>query len=134
MKKLFFVLVSSLCFCILHAQEKTTPFDPKNYLEQKKGKTNPVYDWSLKNKVTDEQFKKLLEPGFSITISGNTYNLSNGNKVIILLQDNMPCMVPDMKQFNMPVLKVEVPNTMPNAIGMNQKSRSEIIAKAKRKQ
>jgi hypothetical protein len=115
MKKLFFIVISSFCFCILQAQEKATPFDPKNYLEQKILNTNPIKEWSLKNKVTDERFKKLLVPGFSITISGNNYNLSNANKVIILPQDNMPCMVPDMKQFNMPVLKVEIPNRMPNA-------------------
>jgi hypothetical protein len=115
MKKLFFVLLRSFCFCSLYAQEKAMPFDPKNYLEQKTATTNPVYEWSLKNKVTDEEFKKLLLPGFNITISGNTYNLPNGNKVIILPQDNMPCVVPDMKQFNMPLLKPEVPATMPNA-------------------
>jgi hypothetical protein len=28
--------------------------------------------------------------------------LPNGNKVITLSQDNMPCIVPDMSQFNMP--------------------------------
>jgi hypothetical protein len=115
MKKLFFVLLSSFGFCILQAQEKAVPFDPKNYLEQKKANANPVQEWSFKNKVTDEQFKELLAPGFSITISGNTYNLPNGNKVITLSQDNMPCVVPDMKRFNMPVFKVEVPTTMPNA-------------------
>jgi hypothetical protein len=121
MKKLFFIVISSFCFCILQAQEKATPFDPKNYLEQKILNTNPIKEWSLKNKVTDERFKKLLVPGFSITISGNNYNLSNANKVIILPQDNMPCMVPDMKQFNMPVLKVEIPNRMPNtAINRNK--------------
>jgi hypothetical protein len=115
MKKIFFFLLSSFSFCFLHAQEKVSLFDPKNYLEQKTATTNPVYEWSLKNKVTDEEFKKLLLPRFNITISGNTYNLPNGNKVIILPQDNMPCVVPDMKQFNMPLLKPEVPATMPNA-------------------
>lgn len=30
------------------------------------------------------------------------YTLANGNKVRILLQDNMPCIKPDMSQFNMP--------------------------------
>jgi hypothetical protein len=115
MKRLFFILVSSFSFCILQAQEKALSFDPQKYIEKKKANANQIYDWSLKNKVTNDQLKKLLAPGFSITISSNTYNLPNGNKVIILPQDNMPCMVPDMKQFNMPVLKVEVPNTMPNA-------------------
>ncbi len=30
------------------------------------------------------------------------YVLSDGNKVTILAQDNMPCIKPDMSQFNMP--------------------------------
>ncbi len=131
MRKLFFVLVSSFCFCILHAQEKSVPFDPKIYLEQKKTNTNSVQEWSLKNKVTDEQYKKLMSPSLYITLEGTVYNLTNGNKVIILPQDNMLCIVPDMNRYNMPVLRVEVPNTMPNgAIGMNRKNRSEIIAEA----
>lgn len=126
MKKLLFFLVSSFCFCISQAQEKALLFDPKNYLEQKKANTNSIRKWSLKNKVMNEQYKKLMSPGFRVTISGNTYNLSNtynltnGNKVIILPQGNMPCIVPDMNRFNMPVLKVEVPNTMPNAINRNK--------------
>jgi hypothetical protein len=76
-------------FSFLHAQEKTMPIDPQNYLKQKKENTNAITDWSLKNKVTDEQFKNLLAPGFSITISGNTYkisdntyNLSNDKKLL----------------------------------------------------
>lgn len=122
MKKLLFFLVSSLCFCSMYAQEKAMPFDPKTYLEQKKSNINSIQEWSLKNKVTDEQYKKFMAPSFSITINGtaDTYNLPNGNKVMILQQDNMPCIVPDMNPFNMPVLKVEVPNTMPNAINKNK--------------
>jgi hypothetical protein len=134
MKKLFFFLLSSFSFCFLHAQEKTSPFDPEKYIEKKKANANQIYDWSFKKKVTDGQYKKLMSPSFSITIDGTAYILPNGNKVITLLQDNMPCMVPDMKQFNMPVLKPEVPATMPNAIGLSQRSRAEIISDVLSKQ
>jgi len=32
----------------------------------------------------------------------------NGTKVYALLQDHMPCLVPDMSQFNMPVMGKEI--------------------------
>jgi hypothetical protein len=45
------------------------------------------------------------------------YTLSNGNKLNLLPQDHMPCIIPDMTQFNMPVVKPHlsryssIPNT-----------------------
>ena len=35
------------------------------------------------------------------------YTQPNGTKVYALLQDHMPCLVPDMSQFNMPVMGKE---------------------------
>ena len=41
--------------------------------------------------------------------------LPNGNKVYALPQDNMPCVVPEMSQYNMPVIKPDVSlNAIPN--------------------
>jgi hypothetical protein len=41
--------------------------------------------------------------------------LPNGNKVYSLPQDNMPCVVPDMSQFNMPDVRSGMsPYTIPN--------------------
>lgn len=42
-------------------------------------------------------------------------SLPNGNLVYQLPQDHMPCLVPDLRMFNMPVLRPLVPSTMPNA-------------------
>ena len=44
--------------------------------------------------------------------------LPNGNKVYALPQDHTPCIVPDMKQFNMPNItrRNDVSGRMPNAI------------------
>jgi len=36
------------------------------------------------------------------------YTQPNGTKVYALLQDHMPCLVPDMSQFNMPVMGKEI--------------------------
>jgi hypothetical protein len=65
----------------------------------------------------NNNFKKLLEnyqkknavtvpgpqPRASLLTDKNySFSLTNGNKVHRLPQDNMPCLAPDMKQFNMP--------------------------------
>ncbi len=65
----------------------------------------------------NNQYKKLLEnyqkknavtvPGFQrqrtlLTEKNYSFTLPNGTKVHGLPQDNMPCLAPDMKQFNMP--------------------------------
>jgi hypothetical protein len=42
------------------------------------------------------------------------YTLTNGGKVYALPQDNMPCLVPDLSQYNMPVMKPGVIYTIPN--------------------
>lgn len=42
------------------------------------------------------------------------HTLPNGNTVYALPQDNMPCVVPDMKQFSMPVEKPKLQYTIPN--------------------
>lgn len=41
--------------------------------------------------------------------------LPNGTKVYALPLDNMPCLVPGMKQFNMPVIMPPATGNMPNA-------------------
>ena len=57
-----------------------------------------------------------------------SYTLHNGSKVYLLPQDNMPCIVPDMNQRNMPnisnpdeyfrslALENQVPGKIPNAV------------------
>ena len=48
-----------------------------------------------------EMMQKLSEKQHLGTL---IYTKSNGTKVYVLPQDNMTCLVPDMSQFNMPVL------------------------------
>ncbi len=44
-----------------------------------------------------------------------SHTLPNGNKIYLLPQDNMPCVVPGMEEFNMPVVKAEIlPYNIPN--------------------
>ena len=48
-----------------------------------------------------EMMQKLSEKQHMGTL---VYTKPNGTRVYALPQDNMPCLVPDMSQFNMPVL------------------------------
>lgn len=58
--------------------------------------------------------------------------LSNGSKVYALPQDNMPCVVPDMKQFSVPnsatnkarVYNYNGPGAIPNPYRPKQKART----------
>jgi len=97
----------------LHAQEKPL-LSFKDYLNKKKEFvpvhpnvfTTPriIRKWnqiSIDSKMlpyTTEQFRPS-------SVAKLSRILPNGNKLYLLAQDNMPCVVPDMSQFNMPVAK-----------------------------
>ena len=49
------------------------------------------------------------------------YSQPNGTRVYALPQDNMPCLVPDMSQFNMPVLSkgIKITGMPPGSVPPN---------------
>lgn len=109
MKKIF-LLVGIAAFSSSTAQQKEL-FDINKYIQKKQ----------VEKKKAAEKEKLILHSFRTNYNTGNyyfsnkpdlTYTLSNGDRVITLLQDNMPCIVPDMKQFQ----------TMPNGgnkVGIN---------------
>jgi hypothetical protein len=105
MKKLSICLTIMTSCVILHAQ-KIEPPSFRDYLHNK-------------NRFIKAEPPVLMMPGANHNYQHNIKDLpaligarkapfaevlSNGNKVYLLPQDNMPCIVPDMKQFNMPVV------------------------------
>ena len=61
-------------------------------------------------------------------------SLANGNKIYSLPLDNMPCVVPDMSYYHMPVVKPNVIYNIPNPalplpLGENPVSLSEQMKK-----
>lgn len=69
----------------------------------------------LNKSETDFIFKQLMKNRFNSSNTSHSFillnpkakfshGLPNGNKVFLLPLDNMPCIVPDMNQFNMPNL------------------------------
>ena len=131
MKRLFFFL-PVLFFIKASAQEPSYDFKkfrennlPNDPLKKYPGKTEPLdkvmgrITWSY----PDGTFILPLDKNMSIDslptlimqkIGGNrhigtvVYTQPNGTRVYTLLQDQMPCLVPDMSQFNMPVMGKEI--------------------------
>ncbi|MES1226970.1 MAG: hypothetical protein ABUT20_66470, partial [Bacteroidota bacterium] len=78
-----------------------TPLTPQFYLSQNPGNNSKYSVSSLSVPAKDEQAKLLND-------------LPNGNKVYALPEDNMPCIVPDLAQFNMPIFKPKADGIIPN--------------------
>ena len=51
-----------------------------------------------------------IEFQFSLAANIDRGKVQQG-KIIVLPIDNMPCLVPDVREFNMPVLKLSIPGT-----------------------
>ena len=129
MKRLFFVL-PVLFFLKASAQEPNYNLKKfrennlsKDSFKKPSGKTQPLsrvmgkITWSEANgtfilpldkgmsldsmQKTMELIQKLRKKQHMGTL---VYTNPNGTRVYALSQDNMPCLVPDMSQFNMPVL------------------------------
>lgn len=80
-----------------------------------------------KTKTPAVKITPTIVPHFDIQKqSAAAYTLSNGNKVITLPQDNMPCIIPEMQSYNMPnaftsLNKTEpVPGKIPNVADKNK--------------
>ena len=124
MKKIF-LLFGIAAFCSASAQQKDV-FDIQKHLNQLvKDKKFPGAVFKPFNKT-----RPLINYyGYPLYSQNLSHILPNGDKVYTLSQDNMPCIVPDMKQFNnMPDIsnpneyfellqfRNHVPGTIPNAV------------------
>jgi len=98
MKKIF-LLFGVAAFSSVSAQQNDF-FDINKHIQKKRTESKKAAE------------KKLILPSIKPFQHYNTYStnkatlpylLQNGDKVVTLGQDNMPCIVPDMRQFqNMP--------------------------------
>ena len=102
MKKIL-LLFGVAAFTSVSAQQNDF-FDIEKHLQKKsKEKQSKKFPALSFPKTRNFSFPKLNQENFPVyTFSGsNNYTLlPNGNKVYTLSQDNMPCIVPDMKEWN----------------------------------
>lgn len=104
MKKIF-LITGILAFTVAAAQQNEF-FDIQKHLQEKSKKERNQKEQSLL--LSNRGFRIKSSAGYlsnpnQYTPNSNQYTLlPNGNKVYSLARDHMPCIVPDMHQFNMP--------------------------------
>ena len=110
--KEIFLIISVATFSLASAQENGKPY---LRIIPPKTKTNPFLAHIGKDTFSFRDLQSLNQTPQLLPQAKHLYTLPNGNKIISLPQDNMPCVVPDMTAFNMPVVKAEIiPYTIPN--------------------
>ena len=86
--------------------------DFKKFKENNKGTYLPLdfnkQKRSLSKDSLDKIRKSLEQIRYSPSFGKLVLTFSNGNKVYALPQDNMACVVPDLSQFNMPVVGTKI--------------------------
>lgn len=119
MKKIF-VIAGVFSFSFASAQENNF-FDIDKHLQKKNKKKIIIPLKRPQAKIVETKDAMTVFPGNMATLS---HILPNGNKVYLLPQSNMPCIVPEMHQFNMPVTPYDsIQGIMPNV----WRNRSKII-------
>ncbi len=94
MKKIFLILAVTFCSAAL-AQDATQLFNAEEYLNNKRSVFNkPKTKSPIKIKPGISHFYAPVSPQAVLS-----HTLPNGNKVYLLPQDNMPCIMPDMQQL-----------------------------------
>ena len=100
MKKIF-LLFGVAAFSSATAQQNDL-FDIQKHIQKKQAEGKKAAEKKLLL-TTIKSFQNYNT--YSNNIANRSFLLPNGDKVVSLGQDNMPCVVPDMKQFqNMPNL------------------------------
>lgn len=95
MKKII-LIAGIFSFSCVTAQNNDL-FNPKEYLERKAPRFLPKQGSFFNAKPNKMTVYEIMPDMPEAKLS---HTLSNGNKVFILPQDNMPCIVPDMNQFS----------------------------------
>ena len=97
MKKI--LLIAGVTGFITATAQEPGFFDIQKHLEKKsKNSFRPLLRKPTQMFPSTPKLSESLKPDRLATLS---HSLPNGNPVYLLPQDNMPCIVPDMNQFNM---------------------------------
>lgn len=103
------ILLLPALFLSLQSFAQEPYFDFKKFKENKNGGSIVPLELSNRYKtISKDSLEKIIRtleqlqysPGFGKLV----LTRPNGSGIYILPQDNMPCLVPDLSQFNMPVM------------------------------
>ena len=117
MKKILITASLLTCCIILFAQANKLPsfrdfLNKESQFKPYVPRTTVVPEFKTQKWNTDN-LQNLAKPGNATPLI-----LPNGNKLSILPQDNMPCVIQDLSQFNMPV--AIAPNTLHKQINASK--------------
>jgi hypothetical protein len=125
MKKLS-ILLALTGFSVVASAQQGDFFDIQKHLQKKRKEDKPAYKPFLIKPSFQNQLN-LFQSGKVNNQREFSHILPNGDKVYILSQDNMPCVIPDMSQFNLSdvlgsnkysgttFLPNHIPGSIPNA-------------------
>ena len=84
--------------------DKSIVSTPKNNVQSQKSLLKPEISegQSWPERDLSNPNRNFSLPGTNNAMAKLSHVLPNGNKVYILPQDNMPCVVPDIRAYNMP--------------------------------
>lgn len=97
----FFLLISSVNY--LNAQQTNRPLFRDFMNKRNEFSTGPIEKIIVNPEAKISKRKYFREVQTNSPVARLSHVLPNGNKVYILPQDNMPCVVPDTRAYNMPV-------------------------------
>ena len=109
MKKIFLLAVLCVCFCAIRAQHNNMIIG-KEQLQKMLENKNVVKYYSMpQSGINIDPNIYVMPPQPILPQATLIHTLPNGNTVYALPQDHMPCVVPNLRQFNMPVIVKSVP-------------------------
>jgi hypothetical protein len=117
MRKILALLAITGISTALSAQQNDF-FDIQKYLQKKQKDNKPVYKLPMLKPSLQNQFSN-FESGNLLDKKKFSHTLANGDRVYILLQDNMPCVIPDMGPFRTPNVSYLYKNVNPVRISGN---------------
>ena len=100
MKKITLFLTVT-CFAVAASAQQNDFFDIQKHLQKKRKENMPVINPLLVKPL----FQNQVNLFHSVNVNNQrnfSHTLSNGDKVYLLAQDNMPCIIPDMREFMRP--------------------------------
>ena len=112
--KRFLLLTGLFAGCAVSAQQNDS-LDIEKHLERKSKERSilqlqKTFPFQRESKKPPVLFPEIRDTAFL------SHVLANGTRVYLLPNDNMPCLAPNMNQFNMPVKSVApFTGTIPNA-------------------
>jgi hypothetical protein len=93
------LLLALTSFAVAASAQQNDFFDIQKHLQKRRKENKPVVNPLLTKSLLQNKFT-FFQPVNPNNQGRLSHTLSNGDKVYLLSQDNMPCIVPDISKLN----------------------------------